>query len=124
MRTGIGELIELIEGHERAPFQTRAAEHVRGGGIVGYSVDPGPQRALSIKGAEAAPDGEANVLQQIAADIGIGFVGNGKAAKCRPKLSGGLPVLEIPIAVRVGHTQIVAQTETVSHGRRAIISFL
>ncbi len=49
--------------------------HVRRGDVMGDAIDPRANRTSAVESCETAPERHVNVLQQITADLRVGFVG-------------------------------------------------
>jgi hypothetical protein len=49
---------------------------------VGNAIDPGAKRASGVVEGEAAPHRKVDFLQQVAALLGIGFIGFGEPVEC------------------------------------------
>lgn len=57
--------------------------HICGGDIVRYAIDPSAQGAAAIEAGEAAPKVEVNVLKQVAPGIGVAFISACETVKGR-----------------------------------------
>ena len=64
---------------------------------MGDAIDPRPQRAAPVEAGEAAPQGEVDLLQQIAPSIGIRLVGPRQSLERRTVGGGGLLVHRVGI---------------------------
>jgi hypothetical protein len=60
---------------------------------MGYAIDPGTQGAAAIEAPQAYPQGEMNFLQQVAAQLRIGFVSARQTGKRCTELQHELLVL-------------------------------
>jgi hypothetical protein len=65
---------QLVEANETGSAPS-PPDHLRRRDVVRDPVDPGAQRAPSVEGGKAAPHGEVDLLEQVEARIGVGFVG-------------------------------------------------
>jgi hypothetical protein len=70
-------------------------------------VDPGAEGAAGVVLGEAAPELEVDVLGEVAAFFGIGFVGAGEALEGGAEFVGGLAV---EVVLCFAHDSIVAET--------------
>ena len=65
-------------------------QYVRRCHVVGYAVDPCPKRASPLESRKASPQRDVNLLQQVAALIGVGLMGTGEPSERRTMLGGDL----------------------------------
>src|SRR4051812_23673929 len=70
-------------------------DHVRRGHVVRDAIYPRTQRAIAREPFEAAPDGEVNVLQEIAALVAIEFIRARQPLERRAEFAGSLLVQHI-----------------------------
>jgi hypothetical protein len=68
---GSGLGFGLLQRDQGRRVSAALADHVRGGSVVGHAVDPGTERAAPVKAIEAPPQGQMNLLQEIAALVPI-----------------------------------------------------
>jgi hypothetical protein len=87
---GRGKFGDRVEPDERRG--ARAAGGVARGDIVGDAIGPGRQRAVAGEAVEAPPQGEVDVLLQIACSLGIALHRTGEACERRRERLGGLGV--------------------------------
>ena len=74
------------------------------------TVDPGPQRTATVKSGQALPQGDVNLLQQIASSIRVAFIRSRKPLQRRLELFGGLGVSPI----------LVGRTATFTHRQEVV----
>lgn len=80
--------IEIHQPGDHAPL----TRDMRRGNIVRHSIDPGLQAALGIKQAEASPQLNVNLLQQVMPPVRVGFVASGEPPYGRAELGAGFLV--------------------------------
>src|SRR5262245_24922154 len=90
------DLVHLFEAHESASLGSQLFDHVRSSGAVGHAVYPCAKRASPVEGLEALPQGDVDLLQQIARFVRIGFVDFHQALKRRSKVARGLDIQLVP----------------------------
>jgi len=67
---GIRQVSRRLQ-RDGALVATSLAADMAGGGIVGDAVDPSPEAGAPVKGRKAAPEGDVNILQEVAPALGI-----------------------------------------------------
>jgi len=85
--------------------------HMSGGHVVGYAVDPSSHRTSLVEGREATPELEMDFLPQVAPGIGIELIGSGEAVERGSIEFGGLFVEKV-LPQRILAQQILAQRIT------------
>lgn len=93
-------LFQLFEA-DQAGGPAAFAQDIGGGGIVGDAEGPGFERAAAIEGGEATPELEVDLLAEVAAFVGIGFVTGGEAVDQAAVVVNGL-VVALLLFDRVG----------------------
>jgi len=94
----VGDFSQLFEADEFAGLEAHLAADVGGGGVVGDAIDPGAEGAAAVKGFEAAPEGDVDLLEQVAAEVGVGLPGKGEAPESRAESSNSLFVAPVPVS--------------------------
>jgi hypothetical protein len=85
---GVREFVQTDQG-----AATRAAlQDVRGADVVRDAIDPGPHGTASIERAEAAPEGDVNLLFQVAPKLRVGLIALSQAPQRRAELGRRLKV--------------------------------
>lgn len=82
--------VQFVEAGERG--LGAAANHLGDGDVVRDAVSPGTEGAAPVKAVEALPEREVNVLQQIAAGVGMRFVSASETAQGRTVGSRGFTI--------------------------------
>src|SRR3954454_12537708 len=70
-------------------------DHMRRGHVVRDAIHPRAQRTITGEHFEAAPDGEVNILQEIAALVAIEFIRARQPLQRRAEFAGSLLVQRI-----------------------------
>ena len=72
-------MFEFLQADEGMRVDAPLADHVGNGGVVGDAIDPGAQGTARVPGRKTAPEGEVNLLEEVAEVIRVGLVGTGEA---------------------------------------------
>ena len=70
----IRKILQFFQPDERLIPEAPLPQNMRSSDIVRHAIEPGAERASPIKSAEAPPQGDVNLLQQVAPQIGITLV--------------------------------------------------
>ena len=70
-------------------------DDVGNGGVVGDAIDPGTEGTAGVPCGKAAPEGEVNLLEEVAQMVGVGLVGASEAFEGSAEKGGGLAILII-----------------------------
>src|SRR5581483_3881957 len=72
--------VDFVEADERTGARASLLHCPRDRGVMRHAVDPSSQRAAPLECFEAAPQRQMDLLQQIAAPVGIGLIGIGQTS--------------------------------------------
>ena len=85
-------MFEFFQADQDMRVATALPDDVGSGGVVSDAIDPGAQRATRVPACETAPEREVNLLEQVAAMVGVGLVGPSQPLERRAVSGGGLAV--------------------------------
>ena len=88
----VGEAVGFFERGELEPAQAHPAGDVRGRRVVRHPVDPGALRTAPVVTGKRPPEREMDVLQQVAAGVGVGLVGVRQALEPVAERAGRFPI--------------------------------
>jgi hypothetical protein len=95
----VREGFQVFQADEGGPGAA-LAEDVRDGYVVGDAMGPGPEGTAGFVLLQAPPELEVDLLGEVAALVGVGFVGGGDAGQGWAVLLGGFLVEGVLIGVR------------------------
>ena len=99
--------LDRFQRHQHAVLSL-LPDHMRRRDIVRHAIHPRSKGTPAVENAEASPQRHVNILQQVAAFFGIGFIGARQAVQ-RPAIAGGCLPIQLVLAGIGFYVQIVAR---------------
>src|ERR1022692_283348 len=103
-RRRVRHLLQLFQADQGVGVDAALPYDMGYGGVVRHAINPGAQPAPRVPAREAAPEREVDLLQQVAAIVGVGLVRACQAFEGRAVCGGGFAV---SVVLQSFHNQVV-----------------